>query len=361
VLGGTATGTAAGGLVTLQGGAAAATAASTGGGVTVAGANGSATGAGGNGGNVQITGGNGLGTGPTNGGNITLTAGSAVGAGTVGIVLVKNVANSATAFQVQNAAGNNVLAVNTSAPNVVLGNNVANAGTLLFNDGTTNSRALTLNVPGLTASYTITLPTGAGATGNCIKAGTVSGSTVPLIFGSCGGGVAIPRVSLVPEYPGTTLMADGSNNLGTMTSDFCSGSSLLNIPTSGNLCSTTQEHNYYKWVSTSGTNDYDLYVRYKLPSDFSSLITTPIYMYAYRTNSSDSVTLEMLKGATACASGGATAVATGTAVWTEVALAANTSCTFAAEDFVIFRIHLVSSGSSNPVAAGEIRMDYNAN
>jgi hypothetical protein len=114
VTAGTGNTTGAGGLLTLQGGAAAATAASNGGGVTLQGANGSATGAGGNGGAVTINAGNGLGTGPTNGGSITLQAGSAVSTGTAGQVLVKNAANSTVAFQVQNTSSAALFTADTS-------------------------------------------------------------------------------------------------------------------------------------------------------------------------------------------------------------------------------------------------------
>ena len=51
-----------------------------------------------------------------NGGNIILKGGTAYGTGTPGGVIVKNDANSATAFQIQNAAGTNQLKMGTSAP-----------------------------------------------------------------------------------------------------------------------------------------------------------------------------------------------------------------------------------------------------
>ena len=58
-----------------------------------------------------------------------------------------------------------------------------------------------------------------------------------------------------PEYPGAILFADGSDNLGAMTSDAEE--------------STGSFRNYYEWVSNKESlQDYDILVRITLPSDF---------------------------------------------------------------------------------------------
>jgi len=96
--------------------------------------------------------------------------------------------NSTTAFQVQNAAGNSVLAVNTTGNQVLLGTTGASGsnGQLVFNSATAGNYAVTLNVSSSTsASYALTLPTTEASTGQCLQAGTVSGASVPLVFGSC--------------------------------------------------------------------------------------------------------------------------------------------------------------------------------
>ncbi len=93
-----------------------------------------------------------------------------------------------TAFQVQNAAGNSVLAVNTTGNQVVLGTTGGSGvnGQLVFNSATAGNYAITLNASSSTsASYTMTLPTSEASTGQCLQAGTVSGVNVPLVFGSC--------------------------------------------------------------------------------------------------------------------------------------------------------------------------------
>ena len=108
--------------------------------------------------------------------------------GSSGSVLLQNQTNSATAFQVQNAAGNSILGVDTTGNQVVLGTTGSSGtnGQLVFNSATASNYTVTLNVSSSTsASYALTLPTTEASTGQCLQAGTVSGSSVPLIFGSC--------------------------------------------------------------------------------------------------------------------------------------------------------------------------------
>jgi len=63
------------------------------------------------------------------------------------------------------------------------------------------------------------------------------------------------QMVISPEYPGAILFADGSDNLGAMTSDAEE--------------STGSFRNYYEWVSNKESlQDYDILVRITLPSDF---------------------------------------------------------------------------------------------
>jgi hypothetical protein len=86
------------------------------------------------------------------------------------------------------------------------------------------------------------------------------GSWVPL------GGVnnwADPHLVLEAEYEGATLVADGTNNTGTMTSD--------------NAGSSNDWMNYYEFNSSeTSLNDYDVRVRFTLPEDFDSWDTNGI-------------------------------------------------------------------------------------
>ncbi len=109
----------AGAGLTLQGGLGGY--ATSGSGTSTAGAGGSFTLQGGNGGvNTSVSGTNG------NGGSITLSAGSVGTGGTGGSngsVIIKNQANSTTAFQIQNAAGATILSTDTTANTVNLNGN----------------------------------------------------------------------------------------------------------------------------------------------------------------------------------------------------------------------------------------------
>jgi hypothetical protein len=260
-------------------------------------------------------------------------------------MVLQNTADSTTAFQIQNAAGtSNLLVADTL-------NGVLKVGTV--------SNPTMSNVV-LYASY--------GEIANVLRIGDATdGFEFDKTNGITYRGAARPtkRVTLVPEFPGAAMTGDGSANSGTMTSDFCSGSTYDNLNTA--ICSTgTDEHNYYKWVSSAGTNDYDIIVRYRLPKDFSALITSsPIKMYGYRTNGSDSVKLTISNQSNAACGDASVDVATGTAAWSEVTLT-NTSgdsdCTgLAADQFIKIRIKLTSSGASNTAAAGELYIDYLAN
>ena len=69
------------------------------------------------------------------------------------------------------------------------------------------------------------------------------------------------KVVLSAEYAGAVLSGDGTNNTGNMISD--------------NTGSSSNSMNYYNWASTATSlNDYDVRVRFTLPSDFNGWGTT---------------------------------------------------------------------------------------
>lgn len=120
---------------------------------------------------------------PLNGGNLILQGGAGSGGGTSGSVIVKsNGSNSTTAFQVQNKDSGRVLAVDTSANQVVLGQSGTTNGTLVFQNSA-SANGITINSTGVNASYTLTLPSSAPAGGLCLE--TSTGNATQLIFASC--------------------------------------------------------------------------------------------------------------------------------------------------------------------------------
>ena len=169
------------------------------------------------------------------------------------------------------------------------------------------------------------------------------------------------RVNLIPEYAGLVLNADGSSNTGTLTSDLCSGSSKKSINTS--VCAASEEHNYYSWTTSQASDqDYDLYIRYQLPSDFNGFSSPDsIQMYGWRTDSTNNTVNLSLYQADGTQCGSTTNVATGTATWTETALTGDESaCTFNAGDIIYFKVKVTAS-QNEFARAGEIRFNYLSN
>ena len=166
-------------------------------------------------------------------------------------------------------------------------------------------------------------------------------------------------VYLVPEYPGLTLVPDGSNNTGTMTSDFCSGTSGLSVNTS--VCAASDNHNYFSWTTAESTaQDYDIFVRYKVPSDFSSFASSStITMDGWRTDSTNNMVELALFDDTMTQCGTTTNVATGTATWSNVALGGDeTGCGITAEEVITFRIRMTAD-QNDFARAGAIEFSYN--
>ena len=165
------------------------------------------------------------------------------------------------------------------------------------------------------------------------------------------------KVTLVPEFSGATLTGDGSNNIGAMTSDFCSGSSRRNLNTS--VCTvSTEEHNYYSWTSLA-TNDYDIWLRWKVPSDFSTLASSnPIVFYGWRTSSSDGVTLTIYNpDGSVC--GTATSISGTVATWNSTNYA-NSGCIPTADNFLLLRTTLSVGVNNEFTRVGEIEINYKA-
>lgn len=86
-----------------------------------------------------------------------------------------------------------------------------------------------------------------------------SGFTFDVDTGPTYTGTARPtkRMSIAVEYPGAVLTGDGGSNAGMMTSD---------------SMTSTPYRNYYNWANTQGTaQDYDIWVKMLIPSDFAAM------------------------------------------------------------------------------------------
>jgi hypothetical protein len=159
-------------------------------------------------------------------------------------------------------------------------------------------------------------------------------------------GAATAKVVLSPEYSGAVLTADGTANTGTMTSD-----------------SDANSKNYYEWNSSEvSLNDYDVRVRFTLPSDFDSWESTALTLNFVTedtgTNSKADIYLYLASSGTVDDSAVDGASSSG-GTWTSMSLqsadlnecdAANETC------MLIIRMY---SANDNYVRVGDIELNYN--
>jgi fibronectin-binding autotransporter adhesin len=250
-----------------------------------------------------------------------------------GAVTAANVTNSTAAFRVQSAASADTLFTADTTNNRIKVGNDTGSGT-----------ATTLLVLDSATSGTPTGVAGAmyyDATANKFKCFTTT--WVDCDTTGAGGGGNSRTITLIPEYAGGVISADGSNNSGTMTSDYDS----------------TNRRNYYNWTSNQGTlQDYDIVARSQIPSEYASGFGTfRIWVYAASTSSADNdiqVTVRDAAG-TACAT--SVSVLPGSATtWTQQSVSL-TGCSYAANDIVTVIVKVISR-NNNAVRVGEISYQY---
>ncbi len=170
--------------------------------------------------------------------------------------------------------------------------------------------------------------------------------------------------TIIPEYAGASLTPDGSANSGSMTTDFCSDLRTVNTastPSNSSPCDSdlSEEHNYYTWTSTSASQDYDIWVRWQVPTNFSGwdTLTDAVQVYGWRTDGTNTVTVSMFDTAGA-AVGSATNVATGTGQWTQATVVTTPTGTYTVGGYVTFRIQMANDTANDHVKVGEIEIDY---
>jgi hypothetical protein len=130
----------------------------------------------------------------------TATSNGTLGIGTsnAGVITIGNTTNSsvlfnlknsvATALQVKNGSGNELLTVDTSANNIVLGKKGSSGinGSLVFNTTNGSNTTITLSAASTGTSYSLTLPTTGPSTSQCLQTDSVTASQ--LKFAACAGG-----------------------------------------------------------------------------------------------------------------------------------------------------------------------------
>jgi hypothetical protein len=154
---------------------------------------------------------------------------------------------------------------------------------------------------------------------------------------------------LSAEYQGAVLSADGSNNTGNMTAD----SDALN-----------NSMNYYEWNSSEASlNDYDVRIRFTLPSDFDSWSVGGI-TFNFATESTSSVSNQLdfyVYEETSASIDGQSEdqVSSVAGTWTSTTVSGSglTECVSAGD--VCMLIVKMSSSNDNYVRVGDIGIGYN--
>ena len=269
---------------------------------------------------------------------------------TKGIVIKSGATfDSASLFKIQNAAASSIFSVDSSGGQVVLGQASTIAGKLLVANAV-NANTITIVTGTTTGSYSLTLPTGLGVSGDCIKDTTGTGV---LGFGSCGAAAVSQRVTLVPEYVGAVLTPDGTSNV----MNVISGS------VSGLVSGQGYKHNYYQWDTSSATaQDYDIVINYQLPSSFTSFVSGSFNLWTYADSLTSTDVTVMVKSSTdaLCYAAAVSVKPTTAATW-QNKLPGNPAngCTFAANDMVTFIIKpTVIQPNTNKVRIGEFSFAY---
>lgn len=162
-----------------------------------------------------------------------------------------------------------------------------------------------------------------------------------------GAGLADITVTMVPEYEGFTAFPDGSDNLGTLRSDYEEGVG-------------TEKRTFYRWTTNRATlQDIDIVVKYQLPSDFDTFQAVPLQL-DFRTD--DSIITNNKIDVSMFDSNGDPVVLVGgdalaDANWTTADITFGGAPTFNANDFIVLRIK-VSSLIGKFAQIGDLRFNY---
>ncbi len=178
-------------------------------------------------------------------------------------------------------------------------------------------------------------------------------------WGACG---AAPNsiITLSPEFAGavlhgTTGTAGGTdNNIGTLTSDFCSDFLDINDATHGtSICGTNETFNFYRWTSPqSNAQTYDIYITYQLPSTFKNFVSGQTNMLGRTDSANATVTYSVYKNVTGtglslCSA--AKTISTGVQTTWQTATPTTdlSTCSFAANNSVVVKVEVTSSANAN--------------
>jgi hypothetical protein len=162
-------------------------------------------------------------------------------------------------------------------------------------------------------------------------------------WGNCGVSPDV-SVNLIPEYAGLVLHGIVGSDVGTLTSDICSGTSKLSINTS--ICAAAEDYNYYQWTSPqTSAQTYSLYVRYQLPATFKSFASANTILLTARTSditNGNGVKYTMYTPDGAVCGTANTQVTSTANTWQQASIN-GTGCNLEANDIIMFKIDVTAS------------------
>lgn len=256
-------------------------------------------------------------------------------------------AGASAAFTI---TGNAASSISTTAGNLSLqggSGTVQIASSILSGSG-----ALTVQSGGATA---LTISSGAAlvidaATASTIQIGdgtnnlTLSGTTrEPNLAGTAR---HTRRIIVPAEYAGASMTADGTSNTGTMTSDNMAVSPF---------------RNFYKWLNTQATaQDYDIWVRVPIPTDYSALPTgQTICMDTYASaTTANTVMLTLYDTSNAVVGTTFDLTPTATNTWQNRCTTSITAGTYAANGIMTLDIKLTAPATTGDVRISNFYLDY---
>ncbi|MBL4663381.1 MAG: hypothetical protein JKY22_07475, partial [Flavobacteriaceae bacterium] len=158
------------------------------------------------------------------------------------------------------------------------------------------------------------------------------------------------KIVFSAEYAGAALMADGTDNLGFLTSD--------------NTGAVNNWMNYYHWENTQtdgGTNDYDVILRFTLPSDFVAWETNAIVIDYTGTADANFTADVYIESSAAVQNSLGTTSGSGLTTW-QTATVSNTGLTLTAGDTGIIILKMTASdvgvAGDSAIRLGDITLNY---
>ncbi|HET8709354.1 MAG TPA: carbohydrate binding domain-containing protein [Candidatus Saccharimonadales bacterium] len=173
-------------------------------------------------------------------------------------------------------------------------------------------------------------------------------------WGACGSSPDT-IVTISPEYTNAVMHGTG---VGTMTSDICSDSPLLNLNNGSggqpSICNSGETYNFYRWTSPQfSAQTYSIYVTYQLPGTFKGFASGQTSIMA-RTDSSNATvryTVYRSDSSNLIQCGPPIAVSSGAVSSWQPGVATGatdpSTCSFAPGNSIVFKIDMVASQNAN--------------